>query len=42
MSDSISVNVPEDATPEEKQRLIDAAIDRRIEDDLDGLFGDFK
>lgn len=41
MSDSINVNVPEDATPEDEQRLSDKAVDRRIDDDLDGMLGAF-
>lgn len=40
MSD-INVNIPEDATPQEEEALIDEAIDKRIEDDLDDMFKDF-
>jgi hypothetical protein len=40
MSD-INVPIPEDATPEEEERLINEAIDKRINDDLDDMFRDF-
>ena len=40
MTDDIEVTIPEDATPEERERLIDAAATKRIEDDLDKILGD--
>jgi hypothetical protein len=36
----IEVTVPEDATPEEEQRLIDEAITGKVDDDVDKMLGD--
>jgi hypothetical protein len=35
--DEIEISIPEGASPEEEERLIQAAIDKRIGDDLDGI-----
>jgi hypothetical protein len=36
----ITVEIPDGATPEEEQRLIDAAVDREIDDIGDELLND--
>jgi hypothetical protein len=36
----IEINIPEGASPEEEQRLIDEAIDKKIDDDLDKMLRD--
>jgi hypothetical protein len=41
MSDQINVHVPGDASAEEEQRLIDEAIDRKVDKDLDDVLGGF-
>lgn len=40
--DEIEVVIPEGASPEEEERLIQAAIDKRIDDDLDGILAPLK
>ncbi len=35
----ITVTIPEGATPEEEQRLIDAAVDREVDGIIDDLLG---
>lgn len=40
MSD-INVPIPDDASPEEEKRLIDRAINKKIDDELDDVFKDF-
>jgi len=36
----IEVSIPEGASPEEEQRLIDEAIGKKVDDDLDKMLGD--
>jgi hypothetical protein len=36
---TIDVNVPEDATPAQEEALIQAAVDKKIDDDIDGMLG---
>jgi hypothetical protein len=36
----IEVTIPEGATPEEEQRLLDEAIAGKVDDDVDKMLGD--
>ncbi|GEB94381.1 hypothetical protein [Microbacterium lacticum] len=38
---NINVPIPEDVTPEEEEALINAAIDKRINDDVDDMLSGF-
>jgi hypothetical protein len=38
--DHVDVEIPADATPEEEQLLVDAAVQHRVADDVDAMLRD--